>query len=476
MAGLFAAFPGKIERDCGPKSTLTTDLANEYRGERLPELAAELERRETTLYVSRRPFQRYRKVFQPEQVMAFVREPVARVIAQWEAMRSRQANPFTGSLLEFAEMPVHQNAQSRMLRGVPLRRLGFLGSAELYKDSLRELRLLDGLAAIPPELADDVPNATSYEPTADESIKLRELNQEDVSLFQRARGVTAVARRQTGDRPKITPDQRATIHKERHRRAVRAARLHKGPYAVGPLPLVWKAQNLALLFTPKAGCTFAVKWFLDQIGLLPEALAHGNWIHDYRQGIFYALEGYRPDDIALPGMRILKFARNPFDRAVSSYVHANRMGYEDELVQAFLGRPVTANNRYSFREFVSYLGSIDLQRCNPHHLLQAHKLEVDGLVTPTHLVRLEESRRVIPALERELQLKTTNLDALSSSGHHTERSIDEKFCGDQAFKLGRGNIRLPGNKAFYDADLERAVAELYGEDFTRYGYAPKLRP
>ena len=62
-----------------------------------------------------------------------------------------------------------------------------------------------------------------------------------------------------------------------------------------PLPKRWTAErllrtrspllanrehHLVLIYTPKSGCTFAVKWFFAQTGLLEQALAFGPWIHD----------------------------------------------------------------------------------------------------------------------------------------------------------------------------------------------------
>lgn len=228
-----------------------------------------------------------------------------------------------------------------------------------------------------------------------------------------------------------------------------------------------------MLFTQKAGCTFAVKWFFEQIGVLAEATAYSNWIHDYREQVFYASKGYRPEDIAAPAMRVLKFVRNPFSRAVSSYVQANKMGYEDAKIQRFLGRPVTQEQRYSFREFVAHLGSVDLRTCNVHHRLQLHPLEENGLVRPTHVVPIEQSHELLTKLEQELELAQTNNAKLASSVHHTTRSVDASFCGDERFVIPRGRVTMPSTGAFYDPDIERAVARLYREDFERYGYAPE---
>jgi hypothetical protein len=45
--------------------------------------------------------------------------------------------------------------------------------------------------------------------------------------------------------------------------------------------------------------------------------------------------------------------RDPLDRAVSSYIHAYRHGYDDEAIAKVVQRPVARRQRFSFREFVA---------------------------------------------------------------------------------------------------------------------------
>ncbi len=52
--------------------------------------------------------------------------------------------------------------------------------------------------------------------------------------------------------------------------------------------LVSSDARLILGFSPKAGCSVAVKWFFYHQGLLDEALAYHRWVHRYRQDVFQA--------------------------------------------------------------------------------------------------------------------------------------------------------------------------------------------
>ncbi len=84
-----------------------------------------------------------------------------------------------------------------------------------------------------------------------------------------------------------------------------------------------------LVFTPKAGCTSLLKWFLFQTGELAQARAHATWLHRYRIGVLQARAGYREalaQKIVRGDTPVIKLVRNPYHRAVSSFLQqANLM-------------------------------------------------------------------------------------------------------------------------------------------------------
>jgi hypothetical protein len=248
-----------------------------------------------------------------------------------------------------------------------------------------------------------------------------------------------------------------------------------------PQPLVHPERGLAVLFSAKAGCTLALKWFFDQVGLLEAALSHSTWVHDYRLDVFYGADGYRPEALLEPGMRVIKFVRDPYERAVSSYIHALRAGYADAPIATFLGRSVAESQRYTFREFVGFLESDSLtaERCDPHHKRQVHQVERLGLVTPSHVIRVEEARDGVPRLERQLELKATSYDELRPSTHHTVRASRAAPCADRSDWPADGRrqrIEFPATHFFYDPPLLARVRALYLGDFEAYGYDPKRVP
>jgi len=256
--------------------------------------------------------------------------------------------------------------------------------------------------------------------------------------------------------------------------------LHKLIVA-SPQPIVASQHKLVLLWSAKSGCTFAVKWMLDHMGLLQEALAHHRWIHYYRIQKLYKSTAHKAsiEDFANEpaAYRVVKIVRNPFKRALSSYIHASQCGYEDVPMANFLDRTVDADNCYSFREFVAYLESIDLNACDVHHRSQAHRLERVFAPGTRFVIDLDHSMILLPRLERLLGLPRSKLNRYRQSHHHTrpsERNATE-FGGDALLRITpKSKSELPGYRHFYDAELERRVYNLYAEDFLLYGFSTTL--
>ena len=229
-----------------------------------------------------------------------------------------------------------------------------------------------------------------------------------------------------------------------------------------PVALYSESLPLAVLFSPKAGTTFAVKWFFFQEGILDEALAYAKWPHPYRQEVFYQ----RPDYVKLAavpslGPRVVKFVRDPYDRAVSSYLHFCELSQRDDPNQArvvladigdHLGRPVGIESSFTFREFVSYLASIDLRVANVHFRTQVSPCERDGLLQEMRIVRIEESRDELPRLEADLGLKASDYEKLRRSPHDTTRADLTAFFGDTALGFAR-DVPTPRTESFYDEAL-----------------------
>jgi hypothetical protein len=249
--------------------------------------------------------------------------------------------------------------------------------------------------------------------------------------------------------------------------------------------LVDSQKRIALFWTPKVGSLFAVRWFFEQKGLLNEALNyqrfyHGykEFVHNYRDEIYRFSDGHRTSLASFlrnpESFTVIKIIRHPLKRAVSSYIHTIRFGFSDSKIQKYLARKISSKSRFSFREFVGYLESIDITKCNIHYRTQTHPLERSGQIRINHIVDIENSVEKISELERMLDLKQTNLARFSNSKHHTIRKNTDSFYGDKIDFFGWRNVLTPPAINFYDDDLVKRIGIIYAEDFERYGYKCSL--
>ena len=244
---------------------------------------------------------------------------------------------------------------------------------------------------------------------------------------------------------------------------------------IPPKPLLDHTLRLGLLWSAKAGCTFSVKWFFHHSGLLEEALEYDPWIHNYRKDVYNQSSDYREtikDFLRGPDQyTMVKLVRDPYDRAVSSFIHAAKHEFLEERMSTYLGRSVDQQHRFSFDEFVGYLETINLRKCNPHHRIQVHEIE-RKLKIKLRAIRLDHSFQELEEIEKELGLPISDKKQLNTSNHHTVRQFDERlgFVGETNYEDLRKMGNLPVAEQFYNEALRKRVAKLYQEDFERYGF------
>jgi hypothetical protein len=132
------------------------------------------------------PAQRYWGQFNPDSFVTFLRDPVARVLSEYNHEVTLKGH--AGSLLDFARQPRQRNRMSDYL-GEYWRQFGFIGLMEEYEAGLAELSRHLGLA-LPavrhnegryrPDLAAGIDAATLE--------AIREANARDVALHAAVRG------------------------------------------------------------------------------------------------------------------------------------------------------------------------------------------------------------------------------------------------------------------------------------------------
>lgn len=128
---------------------------------------------------------RFVSLFGVDNALTFLREPLQRMASEY-AHFARHYD-YKGSFHDFYSRPVMHNRQSKMIHGVDLEALGFVGLNERYSESLAVLNARYGIEV--PAREDnrgkqrlDATHRISDEDTAE----LERLNQRDIALYRRA--------------------------------------------------------------------------------------------------------------------------------------------------------------------------------------------------------------------------------------------------------------------------------------------------
>lgn len=125
----------------------------------------------------------YLQYFAQENFVAFVRDPVERVVSEFKHFA--RSYGFRGGLMDFARNPAHVNKQSNYLRGLDLESMGFLGVSENLEDDLFVLSRLIGVD-ICISRENTAPRDQILEISNSEREAILSLNRVDRDLYERA--------------------------------------------------------------------------------------------------------------------------------------------------------------------------------------------------------------------------------------------------------------------------------------------------
>lgn len=117
--------------------------------------------------------------------VTFLREPLQRMASEYAHFVRHYA--YQGSFHDFYSRPVMHNRQSKILNGVDLEAIGFVGLTERYDESLELLNARYGIEI--PRREDNRGTqdpAAAHAISAEDDAELKRLNRKDIGLYQRA--------------------------------------------------------------------------------------------------------------------------------------------------------------------------------------------------------------------------------------------------------------------------------------------------
>ncbi|MEE9416713.1 MAG: sulfotransferase family 2 domain-containing protein [Acidimicrobiales bacterium] len=240
-------------------------------------------------------------------------------------------------------------------------------------------------------------------------------------------------------------------------------------------PIIFVERDIALMFSGRAGSSFAMKWYLHHNKIKSQYA----WAHAHRTKVIYPAAWHQERREAMYAggdFKLIRFTRNPFTRAVSSFLHSTQNEPVSRNIVKWLGH----RDGYSFLQFLSFVADTGVQRVNNHfahqfsYLEKIHELDA--------FCPIEGGRIALNELESQLGLPESSDEVLSRlrrAGHElTYRSGDSKVA-ERVFEVGTKADSYPSTGQFYDERTESMVLEIYSTDFDRFGYdrsLPELSP
>ena len=249
------------------------------------------------------------------------------------------------------------------------------------------------------------------------------------------------------------------------------------------LPLFKKEFPVVISFTPKSGCTTILKWFLEQNNLLQEAFKYSEWVHDYREKVLYASNGYTEECLSVftnnPDTKlIIKVIRNPIYRSISCYLHylrqssvAKNWSIIREIEDWKNANGLNDQHGISFNQFLKFIISSNQSGkvLDPHFSCQYDPIQ-DSKVNI--YIPLEIISNEIRILEKRFNLKKIDFNFISESPHNNKPSTfsnwpknASSFPADQNFEKRLG---IPNANIFLDKETVIMIKNAYWQDFEKY--------
>jgi hypothetical protein len=229
-----------------------------------------------------------------------------------------------------------------------------------------------------------------------------------------------------------------------------------------------KCKKFIIDWTPKAGCTIVKKIWFDYMDVLNEALKHEifdetgrlikGWVHNFDPIFLKRFGGATSGELESNNFIKIKYVRNPYDRAVSSYIH----GCLHKLFE---------NCEYmnpSFYEFLELL--INKKLCinagGNHWMIQNRNPNIKY----DEIIKIENLENETKKLNQKYNI---NLKFNFESSHHVKKKNKiDKFFNVPAFdiKKYREKQEVPTYDSFYNDEIKEMVYEIYKTDIEAYGY------
>lgn len=244
-----------------------------------------------------------------------------------------------------------------------------------------------------------------------------------------------------------------------------------------PRPMVNPIDGYGVIWAAKSACSSVALWHFSRLKMLEAAMFYHPAPHKFRAEVVEKSHTYRKW-LERGDPREIKWywvVRDPVNRALSSFRHNIRFGYDDDRISEALGRVIKCADGYSFNDFLTYLESIDVhsQQTDFHVRSQQHRLMKFMPVRALNIdvMTLEGAMNMI---EAELGLDITEfanlkgLEWLASKHHATYTSAQRADC-DTILNADMARQEWPFTRSSLDEQALARLKEVYAADFVAIG-------
>lgn len=246
------------------------------------------------------------------------------------------------------------------------------------------------------------------------------------------------------------------------------------------MPLVDPHHRFIIFWTPRCGSTTLLAWFFEAIGLASELRTQS--AHALRSK-WQAENPISSGDLQRMCLdpSVLKFVvcRNPFDRIVSSYylVLSHGSAQWNGILRKRPG--LDPERRFSFRGFIDFLGSEDLDSCDLHWRRQSSQVWHRLAVPVTKFVRVESLEGDLEYMGQLCGVRATvrRTSVTPRTEIAAPKGIDCMDLHELSSTLprdDRGRICFPESSTFLSAFAVERIKTLYEADFASLGYGASI--
>ncbi len=249
-------------------------------------------------------------------------------------------------------------------------------------------------------------------------------------------------------------------------------------------PLYSEKLPFILLWSQRAGCTNLTKWFFFQIGLYKKAIEYHSSVHVYKHNIYFRQQGYLHkirDELTNNKLEIIKLVRDPYKRAVSSFLTFSSYCYSSKPKGSRMYQDwISLNNLFykskpykgmTFKKYLNFLDTVGPSVTNVDGHLAQQYIEGEEHLKMKY-IKVEDYFEDIKRLESKYNLKESPYSITSQQKHHhgAKMSLNGDFSNVIITSEMLLSEQLPTYESFYDRENMELCEKIFKKDIERYKY------